>query len=180
MSLTNCSKCKKVFQRTVHALCPACQQEAMTQVSVICQFLQSNPAQTLEEVASACGISGKELEGLLYSGKLGSAAHKIICHCQGCHKGISATGSKGRFCTDCAMKLASKSTPATNPGVNTAKPGIKRNRPVEADSANGTQVPEPTPQGEPAPVPAAGIAPKNEESASPLGGSYGFTRYSEK
>ena len=152
----------------------------MTQVSVICQFLHSHPAQTLEEVAAACGISGKELETLLYSGKLGTAAHKIICHCQACHKGISATGSKGRFCMDCAQKLENKAAPVATPATNTVKTPIKRHHSVEEEPLSATCEVEHSLENEPATAPVTGVASKNEESASPFRDSYGFTRFSEK
>lgn len=178
MPLSNCSKCNRLFQQTLNLLCPACHQEAMIRTSVVYEFLQSHPPQTLESVAAAFNLPIKELEGLLYSGKLGTAANKIICHCQACQKVLPLNGSKGRFCPDCALKLENKQSGlGKNPTLSDKTITRHKSTQEAVTSSSSADMQAVSPAESTHPI--AGIAPQNEESASPLGETYGFTRFSK-
>lgn len=105
MTVANCRKCRKIFQRTTNPLCSECHQQSLNQVSNAYRFIQENPHLTLEEVSDHCQIPYKELETMLFDGKLGTAAGSVIYHCQRCTRPMSAIMRRGRFCMSCADKI---------------------------------------------------------------------------
>lgn len=177
MNIANCQKCNKPFQRTNSSLCPACQQESMSNVSVVYRYIYDHPNQTTEEIAKQCKLSLKELEALLLSGKLGTAAQHVIFHCQSCNRTIPALKRKGHFCLECAAKLEIKG--GTQDRESSDKPAAK---PLRENSE-----PKPRLVGGPInalnddmPGPFSEPAPQKQESVSSLSDSYGFKRGSEK
>ena len=172
MPITNCPKCNKIFQRTVNALCPSCHQASLSNVSMVYRFVQEHPQQTLEDIAKHCNLTPKELEVIVFSGKLGTAAHQIIFHCQGCNRKVSALMRKGHFCPECAGKLEPKNNPQE---VSDRKPpkSIKTRPGERLLDEEPFEVMEDDSQD------FAG-SPKKQESISPASDSYGFKRSSEK
>jgi hypothetical protein len=172
MPVANCPKCNKLFQRTTVPLCPACHQESQNHISAVYRFICDHPNQTTDEIAKQCNLPLKELETILFSGSLGTAAQHVIFHCQRCNRAMSALKRKGHFCPECAMKLdvkekehpADKSAAKELPSAK-AKPADDT-RDVRANPAAGSALSE---------VP---VAPK-QESVRSLPDSYGFTRSSE-
>jgi predicted amidophosphoribosyltransferase len=174
MPVANCSKCNKLFQRTTVPFCPACQQESQSHISAVYRFIYDHPNLTTEEIAKQCDVPLKELEAMLFSGKLGTAAERVISHCQSCNRSIPALKQKGRFCPACALKLEVKEREvpaadkqATKPlrdlSDSKAKPADER---LTSDNAPSVSISD-------------GSAAK-QESASPLSDSYGFKRSSER
>jgi hypothetical protein len=107
MRLANCVKCRRIFQRTISAMCPECYQVSLSQVSSAYRFILKNPHLTLEEVADSCLIPYKELEQMLFDGKLGLAASNVIYHCQRCGRPTDARIRRGHFCNGCADRIES-------------------------------------------------------------------------
>jgi predicted amidophosphoribosyltransferase len=169
MPVANCPKCNKVFQRTVNPLCPTCHQETLSNVSVVYRFVQEHPQQTLEQIAKHCNLTAKELETIVFSGKLGTAAHQIIFYCQGCNRKVSALKRKGHFCPECAVKLEPKN--ATAEVSERKAPKTARTRPA---------IPSPEEIIEEEVAETFAEPPQKHESVSPLLDSYGFKRASEK
>ena len=143
MPVSNCAKCKRVFSRTHSPLCPACQQAAFSQVSHVYRFVQGNPQMTLEEIAENCTVSVKELEKMLSEGKLGTAASKIIYHCQRCSVTLSVVMRRGRFCPECAEKIEAEAGLHHPHGIPAERSGKARSdhppgNPAEADSGDSS------------------------------------------
>jgi hypothetical protein len=105
MRIANCVKCRRIFQRAASALCPECYRISLSQVSSAYRFIQQNPHLTLEEVADQCLIPYKELEQMLFDGKLGLAASNVIYHCQRCGRPTNARIRRGHFCLACADRI---------------------------------------------------------------------------
>lgn len=176
MPIENCSKCQKIFQRTLHPLCPTCHQQSMGKLSEVYQFIQSNPQQTIEKVAAGCNLPVKELESMLYAGKLGDAAGKIMSHCQSCAKTIPVMGQKGRFCMDCATKLENKPEKETVEKAATAAPLNKRGVSGKPEKDNARPENEEV-TGES----AVSVAPvKVEAPPQPNAHAYGFIKRASK
>jgi hypothetical protein len=105
MRLANCVKCRRIFQRTASAMCPECHRVSQSQVSSAYRFIQQNPHLTLEEVADHCLIPYRDLEQMLFDGKLGLAASNVIYHCQRCGRPTDARMRRGHFCVGCADRI---------------------------------------------------------------------------
>jgi hypothetical protein len=86
-------------------MCSECNQLSLSQVSSAYRFIQQNPHLTLEEVADSCLIPYKELEQMLFDGKLGLAASNVIYHCQRCGRPTDARIRRGHFCVGCADQI---------------------------------------------------------------------------
>ncbi len=164
MTIANCKQCGRVFQRQYSPLCPPCHQEANNRISQVYRFIQAHPHMTMEEVACSCDVPLKDVEAMLFEGKLGTAATNLVAHCQRCHSPILA--SRGRFCPSCAEKVE------TEAGLHEEKqrPKSPPPEPDEARPRKPLTSPEPA---QPAPLSRA----INDEPAG--GHSYGFQRLSE-
>lgn len=168
MPIANCPKCQKVFQRAMNLLCPTCHQASLGQANRVCQFIERHPHRTLEEIANACEIPLKDLEALLYSGKLGALIQQIIVHCQSCNNLIAPLGTTGRFCASCTHKLENKT------GVlSKTAPLDKQSRPLSAPSS-----PHAKPMASPSSLsfPVSEATSTKAESASSRMEPYGFKR----
>lgn len=102
MPVANCARCKKIYQRTMDLVCPSCHQHSLDKTSMVYQYIQEHPGLSVKMVASQCKIATKELEEILLSGKLGTAANLVLYHCQCCSQILPASLLKGRFCSECA------------------------------------------------------------------------------
>jgi predicted amidophosphoribosyltransferase len=178
MAIANCQKCNKLFQRTNASLCPACQQESVSNVSVVYRYIYDHPNQTVEEIATQCKVSLKELEAMLASGKLGTAAQHIIFHCQSCSRTIPAVKRKGHFCPTCASKLEVKSSaPEKAPADKQAPKAVKESHDTKPRLVDDSA---PIGSNNNLPIPSTESAHQKAESVSSSSDSYGFTRGSEK
>lgn len=192
MTIANCAKCNKVFQKMdASPLCSACMDATKSHAEHVTDFVWSHPGLTLEEVAKQCGLSVKDMEEMLFSGRLGRASAHVMFKCQSCHLKMSAQLRKGRFCPECAAKIESKvnqlereaslqkekSHPA--PKRVSDKKEDARNAPIEAA---GAYLGDPTisePQKPAIPETKRPETPPKQESVSPALDSYGFKRVSD-
>lgn len=139
MTIANCAKCGRIFQRTHSPMCPPCVQETASLISMVYRFIQANPALTIDQVADQCGLPLRDVEAMLFQGKLGTAAAHLMSYCQRCNVPIVA--SRGHFCVNCAGKLENEATkqilPEDKPPPPSAmaarqfhsgQPGLKPNR----------------------------------------------------
>jgi len=190
MDIANCIRCNKVFQKSQGALCSDCIGATKGLVRLVIDFVLEHPGLMVEDVAQKCHLPLKDMEEMLFSGRLASASAYIMFKCQGCHKKMSARLRKGRFCSECAEKIESKvNLPEREPGSGKEKnKAMKRTGENKEDSLRqGVEI---AASGNPHsvdghavagagpetiyPVPLE-ISPK-QESVSPLSDSYGFKR----
>jgi hypothetical protein len=195
--ITNCLKCNKVFPQGHSPICAECVAANKTQVRQVVDFVSANPGLTLQELASKTGLQLKDLEEMLFSGRLGTAAECILLKCQGCQAKMSVRSGKGHFCQECASLIEPK-TPQPDPDQLTAlKPKLmkrsaahkagdqsKSSQEVAAnaaqkDSATGVEVR--TGMGESKQPPHSDGATRQEPlgPTSPMLDSYGFKRVSD-
>lgn len=183
MGIANCVKCNKVFQRGQSPLCSDCLGATKDLTSQVIDFVLGHVGLTVEEVAKGCCLPVKDVEEMLFSGRLGMASSYIMFACQSCHKKMSARLRKGHFCPDCAEKIESTMNPLERE-VSTPKEKegtLKRPTPFKEDSAK--QPVEVAGEDKGAPMEAVqnirpDIPPK-QESVSPALDSYGFKRVSD-
>ena len=141
MTVANCKKCNRVFQRQHSPLCAACLEENSSLLSTAYRFIQANPQTLLEEVAAYCGTPYRELEALFLEGKLGTAAQQVLYRCQRCHTPMDAARRKAasafavrekwntkRNCTRAVVRtLPQKRRPArAPPSLQTTRRPISR------------------------------------------------------
>ena len=188
MDIANCVRCNKVFQKSQGALCSDCLGETKGLVRHVIDFVLEHPGLMVEDVAQQCNLPLKDLEEMLFSGRLASASPYIMFKCQACHKQMSARFRKGRFCPECAEQIESKmSQPEREPSgaKDKAKP-IKRPGEHKDDSLRqGVEVASSNPHmphmaaGPETMYPVPLELPAKQESVSPSSDSYGFKRVSD-
>jgi hypothetical protein len=189
MTVANCSKCRRIFQRTHGPLCPECHQESISQVSQVYRFVQNNPQMTLDEIAEHCGVPFKELEKMLFEGKLGTAASKVIYHCQRCGQPMAAMMRRGRFCMGCAGKIeneagllqmpSDKAKPEQKQRIRKDEDGDDHLRPPLHEVAGGHSSQWALYAAEEGLDEESGLPETDEPAGSPYPDSYGFKRINE-
>ena len=192
MNIINCARCNKIIQQSYSSLCPDCRAATYDHASHVRDFVLAHPGLLVEEVARDCQLSVKDMEEMLFSGRLGSAAAMILFKCQSCQTKMSAQHRKGRFCPDCANKIETqviqleREAAAQKEKEKAAQPQRKPDKKVPgpkgpsevaasagepaAEAAHKPTPPEPKPEG------AGAEMPVKQESASPASDSYGFKR----
>lgn len=126
MTVSNCARCRRLFQKTHDAVCPACLKVVQQQRTEIEHVLQQVSQITLDALAQQCGLPLKEMERLLFEGRLGRDSYKVMCLCQQCGRSVGGAERRGHFCLACAGKVESKP-----------------NRPSESLGSTGESVSEP-------------------------------------
>jgi hypothetical protein len=185
----------------IHApLCADCRTATHGHVQQVCQFVLEHPGLVLEEVARQCKLSLKDMEEMLFSGRLGAAAAYILFKCQSCHIKMSAEQRKGRFCPECANKIETQVIQLEREAAfqkekpkplhrgtdrkddsgklpaEVAGTGTELAHPVEA---KGDTKPKPAASAEPKSVAGYPEGPAKQESARPVSDSYGFKRVTD-
>ncbi len=163
MSIANCTRCRKPFQRKKSPLCPKCDIDVKIHVSHIYNFVQKNPQMSLQEISTHCNIPLKEVEELFFAGKLGIATQDIVYQCQGCSCELNAQMRGGRFCPNCLGKLEAEMAYVHS---------LKAEKPEKSPS------PKRLPSSETYLRELQAVEPAKAEPVSTE--SYGFTRISEQ
>jgi len=189
MNVANCARCNKLFQASNGMLCPACLTETKSAVKQVVQYVHDHPGMLMEEVAYSCQIPVKDLEEMLFAGRLGYASEFIMIKCQSCPRRMSVKLSKGRFCPECGSKIEAqmslsereptgqkekeKPKPAKHPASRHEEEICE---PIEASGPAGEDLhPLETPS-ESFPLTRPKAPPAKQESVSPGSDSYGFKR----
>jgi len=190
MSVSNCIKCNKVFQRTQSPLCSDCLGATKDVAFGVIDFVVANPGLTVEEVAQQCRLPLKEMEELLFSGRLGTASAYIMFKCKSCHKKMSARLRKGQFCPDCAGKIETKVSQLEREAAaqREKERPVSIKRPLDIKEKDDPLKPAAEVGGVEG-VGTAGLPetaksvpleiPPKQESVSPASDSYGFKRVSD-
>ncbi len=192
MNIINCVRCNKLIQQSYSSLCPDCRAATYDHASHVREFVMAHPGLMVEEVARDCQLSLKDMEDMLFSGRLGSAAAMIMFKCQSCHTKVSAQHRKGRFCPECANKIETqviqleRDAAAQKEKEKAAQPQRKPEKKTPApkptpDVAAAAGEHTPDAAQKPAPPEPKSVAgppemPAKQESASPASDSYGFKR----
>lgn len=192
MKITNCMKCHKVIQQAHGPLCPDCRTATYGVAQQVSDFVFAHPGLILEDVARQCHLSVKDMEDLLFSGRLGSAASYVMFKCQSCHLKMSAQFRKGRFCPECANKIETQVIQLEREAAaqkEKLKSPVYRAPDKKEDSGKlpaevagkGADVAHPDlpKPAVPEAKPVAAESPAKQESVSPVSDSYGFKRVSD-
>lgn len=111
MGLTNCARCKQLFQSAGGGvICPDCLEQDEKDFEVVNHALRENPNQAIPELAEATGVSERRILRFLEEGRILSdaVAHDVKCGKCG-QPAISATL---RLCESCSADLARESAQA--------------------------------------------------------------------
>lgn len=101
MTLDNCQKCGKIFQRTLNPICKGCYAYEQEKKMAIYRYIQENPDITPEEVSETFEIPVNEVTTLIHAGSLGTANQVIRTHCALCNCEMTALNRVGYFCKKC-------------------------------------------------------------------------------
>ncbi len=103
MPLANCSRCNRLFNRTLHEVCTDCREAEDAAFVVLSEYLPRHPDETLEQVAVGVGLEPELIRRMVNSGRLvgfDSLAMSVLS-CQRCRTPIAT----GRFCGPCRQEL---------------------------------------------------------------------------
>jgi len=105
MSVDNCKRCGRLFQRALHPMCPVCLEFIQKQKMAMFDFVQENPGVSIEEISQRFDISTKEIESMLFSGAFGTANQLIKTQCAKCKCEMTALNRVGYFCYSCNTRV---------------------------------------------------------------------------
>ncbi len=103
MPLANCSRCNRLFNRTLHEVCTDCREAEDAAYIQLCEYMGREPEATLPEAAEATGVDPEVIRRMVRSGRLvgfDSLALSVLA-CQRCGVPVSL----GRFCANCQREL---------------------------------------------------------------------------
>lgn len=107
MSLENCRKCKKLFDRVNSPICPSCWKEEEETFEKIRHYIKENPHSKLQEVSEETGVSEKKIMGYIREGKIEwtKGLSESSLNCKKCGKPIKV----GTLCNSCMVSFAKAS-----------------------------------------------------------------------
>ena len=110
MPLANCSLCNRLFNRSVHEVCPDCREAEEIAYAQLCDYLGRHSEATLVEVVEATGVEPEQIRRMVRSGRLAGfdALAMSVLSCQRCGMPVSV----GRFCAPCQRELRQGFSPA--------------------------------------------------------------------
>jgi len=103
MPLANCTLCNRLYNRTVHEICPDCREAEETVYAQLAEHLGRHPEATLTEVVDATGVDAEQVRRLVRLGRLTGfdALAMSVLSCQRCGVPVPL----GRFCSPCQREL---------------------------------------------------------------------------
>lgn len=105
MSLSNCSRCGKMFQRTAGSrVCFDCKEAEEQAYRLVRDFLEREPGANLPAVAAGTGVEEAFVLKLLQDGRLvalGDLTNGMAIECERCARPTSA----GRYCAACVEQM---------------------------------------------------------------------------
>ena len=110
MDVANCPRCGKLFSRMSSPICEKCEKEEEDIFQRVKTYVDENSNSSLEQVATATGVSVKKITKYLRDGRLeaseGMGAGSLVC--DSCGKPIP----RGRYCDACVITLNQQVTDA--------------------------------------------------------------------
>jgi len=111
VTVSNCSRCNKIFQKIFQPLCPACCKIEDEKFSVLYRTLQksgTDGGMPIDALSLATDVPVEDIDRYFQEGKLGTAETYLLIHCQVCNALCSANQRLGRFCVTCSEATATK------------------------------------------------------------------------
>jgi len=102
MEITNCVRCKKVFQRIKDPICDECKKKDDELFDAVKDFLNENPSSTIMQIAEATGASHKRIMQWLRDGRLELVEGEGELTCRHC--GVEIT--TGVLCDECLLEVS--------------------------------------------------------------------------
>ncbi len=103
MALSECARCKKLFQKVQVPVCPRCVAEEETDYEKVRDSLAETPNQTAEQLADCTGVDLSCVMRLLADGRLQNVTSTENVRCGRC--GAPAISISKRLCEACLQKL---------------------------------------------------------------------------
>ena len=129
MSLTNCSRCGRMFQRTgAGRVCFDCKEVEEQAYRLVRDFLEANPGSDIPTVSTGTGVDEGAILKLLQDGRLvalGDLTSGMAIECQRC----GAPTASGRFCPPCVEGLGSALNQAASSLGDRPEGGARLRRP---------------------------------------------------
>jgi len=105
LSLANCRRCGKLFNKTRHDVCPDCIHEEENKIAEIRDYLRVHPLANIYEVSQGTSATYEEIVDLIRRGKLMLRQYPNMTYpCERC----GAPTQSGRFCMNCAQELSAE------------------------------------------------------------------------
>ena len=105
LSLANCRRCGKLFNKTRHDVCPDCIHEEENKIAEIRDYLRVHPLANIYEVSQGTSATYEEIVDLIRRGKLLLRQYPNMTYpCERC----GAPTQSGRFCMNCAQELSAE------------------------------------------------------------------------
>ncbi len=104
MPLTNCPRCKQLFNKIRIPVCPACEGDEEADLEKVRASLHSQPNQTAEEVAESTGVDLDCVLRLVDEGHIANVGILESIKCGRC--GAPAISATKRLCQDCLNRLS--------------------------------------------------------------------------
>ncbi len=161
MPLDNSKRCGRLFQKTISSLCGGCYHYEQDQHMEIYRFIQDNPGTTMDEISRKFNIPQKDIEGLVFSGALGTANLLIKSHCSMCKCEMTFANRVGHFCYKCNALVEKEA------GLGKSNETEKRLENVKNGKSAFYKPDEEEPKAPPKEKAAPPPSPKNTESEKP-------------
>jgi|GEM_PF-2273438 len=110
ISVSNCKKCQRVFQRLASDYCPSCKIQDDETCRAVYKELERASKEggvEIERLAERLNISVEDIEKYYFEGRLSKMGTLLKIPCQSCKKLTSELERKGYFCLVCYEKAAS-------------------------------------------------------------------------
>jgi len=102
MELTNCVRCKRLFQKFKEPICEECKKADDKLFDSVKEFLDNNPSSTIMQIGEATGASHKRIMQWLREGRLELVEGDGELTCRHCGTSIAS----GVLCDECHMEVS--------------------------------------------------------------------------
>jgi uncharacterized protein YerC len=104
MTLANCERCNRIFNKIKTPLCPECIEKEEDDFKIVNEALREQPNQTVQELAEKTGVSEKTILRLVRQERISSDSAIVDVKCGKC--GAPAISLSVRLCRRCAQDMA--------------------------------------------------------------------------
>lgn len=101
-NVSNCSRCGKLFMKSIHEYCPSCMKDIEAQYDKCYKYLREHRQTTFQELSDATEVSVKQIMKFIREGRISIANHPNMSYaCDVCGVPIR----EGAMCENCRQKL---------------------------------------------------------------------------
>lgn len=137
MSLSNCTRCGRMFQRTAGGrVCFDCKEAEEQAYRLVRDFLEREPGANLQAVAAGTGVDEAFVLKLLQDGRLvalGDLTSGMAVACERCGRSTSA----GRYCAPCVEQMGQALKSSADALSDRPEPGQRLRRPETLQEKRG-------------------------------------------